>query len=141
MEDARTPEQKEADELKMEGNKLYEQGMLSEALMLYDRAIEKEPNELVYHSNKCAVWIKMGKDNYDKVLELCKDLVGRRSRINSVNPGGASCEKVAKVLNRMASVLEQQEMWDEARKAYVLSLTEDNNPQTRDVLEKLTKQK
>merc|ERR1712176_811090 len=113
--------------------------MFEEALAMYDRAIAKEPNELIYHNNKCAVWIEMGKGHYSKVLELCKDLLSRRSGISKANPGGASCDKVAKILNRMASVFEKQEMWDEARKAYVSSLTEDQNPQTATKLEILTR--
>jgi len=139
-EDALTLEQREAEELKVEGNKLYKQKMFVEALAMYDRAIEKEPNELTYHNNKCAVWIEMGEEHYSKVLHLCRDLVDRRSGIDAANPGGASCEKVAKVLSRMASVLERQEMWDEARKAYVMSLTQDYKLETATKLKKLTRE-
>merc|ERR1719203_1392499 len=97
-EDLRTPEQKEADEFKTKGNELYKKKEFKEAIEMYDKAIEKEPNDLVYYNNKCAVWIEMGEQYYDKVL--------RRYEINSANPGGGSFEKVAKVLSRIAVVHE-----------------------------------
>merc|ERR1719159_619563 len=92
-EDLRTPEQKEADEFKSQGNALYKAKKFQEALDMYDKAIEKEPNDLTYYNNKCAVWIEMGTEYYDKVLETCQDLVTRRYEINGANPGGASFEK------------------------------------------------
>merc|ERR1712066_1152721 len=106
-EDLRTPEQKEADEFKGKGNELYKKKQFKEALEMYDKAIEKEPNDLTYYNNKCAVWIEMGEEHYDEVLKTCKDLIERRYDINSANCGGASFEKVAKVFSRMAAVHEK----------------------------------
>merc|ERR1719215_2489376 len=102
--DNRTPEQKEADEFKQKGNELYKKKQFSEALEMYDKAIEKEPNEILYVNNKCAVWMEIGPDYYGKALEALQDVLDRRYDINSANPGGASFEKVAKVLSRMASI-------------------------------------
>merc|ERR1712232_21179 len=81
--DLRTPEQKEADEWKGKGNELYKKKQFKEALGMYDKAIAAEPNDITYHNNKCAVLIEMGPDNYDKVMEICKDLLLRRYEINS----------------------------------------------------------
>merc|ERR1719343_1997549 len=131
-EDLRSPEQKEADEFKTKGNELYKKKEFTSALEMYDKAIEKEPNDLIYYNNKCAVWIEMGE--YDKVLECCQDLITRRYEINSANRGGASFEKVAKVYNRMASVREKQKRFDEAIEFYNKALTEDNNRATRNAL-------
>lgn len=136
-EDLRTPEQKEADEFKAKGNDLYKKKQFAEALPMYDKAIEKEPNDFVYYNNKCAVWIEMGAEYYDKVLETCKDILDRRYEINSANPGGASFEKVAKVYSRMASVYEKKKEWDMAVEMYNKSLTEDNNRNTRNALREL----
>lgn len=130
--DDRTDEQKEADEFKKQGNELYKKKQFAEALEMYDKAIEKEPNDIVYYNNKCAVWIEMGE--YDKVIECCEDVVRRRYEINSANPGGASFEKVAKVFNRMASVHEKRKDFDKAIEYYQKALTEDNNRQTRNAL-------
>eukprot|EP00434_Breviolum_minutum_P015633 symbB.v1.2.013771.t1/scaffold983.1/size146703/6 len=97
-------------------------------------ALEKEPDDLTYHNNKCAVWMEMGEDNYPKVIEACEGLISKRYEINSRNPGGASFEKVAKVYLRMASVFEKQERFEEAIAMYNKALTEDNNKQTRNAL-------
>jgi len=140
-EDLRSPEQKEADECKTKGNELYKKKQFEEALTWYDKAIAKEPNDLVYYNNKCAVWIEMGDAYYDKVLETCKDLITRRYEINSANPGGASFEKVAKVLNRMASVHEKRKEFDQAIEFYNKALTEDNNKATRNALREIERAK
>merc|ERR1719506_3151916 len=56
--DNRTPEQKEADEFKTKGNELYKKKQFQEALDMYAKAIEKEPNDILYINNKCAVWME-----------------------------------------------------------------------------------
>merc|ERR1712099_152846 len=108
---------------------------------MYAKAIEKEPNDMTYYNNKCAVLMEMGPDNFDKVMEICKDLIERRYEINSANPGGASFEKVAKVFNRMASVCEKRKQFDEAITWYNKALTEDNNRTTRNALRELERAK
>merc|ERR1712187_218211 len=110
-EDLRSPETKQADEFKAKGNELYKKKNFAEALEMYDKAIEAQPNDITYYNNKCAVWIEMAKTDesyYEKVMETCKDLLERRYEMNSANSGGASFEKVAKVYNRMASVMEKK---------------------------------
>ncbi|CAE8581767.1 unnamed protein product, partial [Polarella glacialis] len=143
-EDLRTPEQKEGDVFKGQGNELYKKKQFQEALEMYDKAIEKEPNDLTYYNNKNAVWVEMGKkepEYLDKVMENCKDLVLRRYEINTANPGGASFEKVAKVFARMASVHERKLEFADAIEMYNKSLCEDNNRVVRTSLRELTKAK
>lgn len=140
-EDLRTPEQKEADEFKTKGNELYKKKQFNEALEMYDKAIEKEPNDLVYYNNKCAVWIEMGTDYFDKVLECLQDKVDRRYEINGTLPGGASFEKVAKVLARMAVVHEKRKDYDKAIEMYQKSLLEDNTKSTRNGLREVERLK
>lgn len=132
--DLRTPEQKEADEFKTKGNDLYKKKQFADAIEMYDKAIEKEPNDLTYYNNKNAVWIEMGSEYYDKVIENCKDLIARRYEINSANPGGASFEKVAKVFSRLAGLYEKMREYDHAIEYYNKSLTEDNNRLVRNAL-------
>lgn len=134
-EDLRSPETKEADEFKGKGNELYKKKQFKEALEMYDKAIEKQPNDITYYNNKCAVWVEMGE--YDKVLETCKDLIERRYEINSANPGGGSFEKCAKVFCRMACVHEKKKDFDAAIEMYNKALMEDNNRQTRNALREL----
>jgi len=127
--DTRTPERKEMDELKATGNAFYKKRKFDEAIRCYDQALEKQPNDLTFHNNKCAVLVEQSKDNYEKVLETCRDLISRRYEINSANPDGASFEKVAKVYNRMASVLEKQNKYAEAIEMYNKSLMEETKRQ------------
>ena len=87
----------------------------SEALEVYDQALEKSPElELTLQNNKCAVWMEMGSENYEKVLRCCEELLSKRYEMNQRCPGAASFEKVAKVYLRMASVYEKQRKFDEA---------------------------
>mmetsp|Transcript_145043 Transcript_145043/g.251844 ORF Transcript_145043/g.251844 Transcript_145043/m.251844 type:complete len:615 (-) Transcript_145043:66-1910(-) len=133
-EEASKAEPNEAESFKAQGNALYKKRKFSEALEMYDKAIEKEPNDLIYYNNKCAVWIEMGPEYYPKVLTTCQDLVDRRYEINGSNSGGASFEKVAKVYCRMASVYEKQKEYDKAIEMYNKALTEDNSRHTRNAL-------
>jgi len=133
-EDLRTPEQKEADDWKTKGNELYKKKQFKEALEMYDKAIAVVPDDITYHNNRNAVLIEMGAEHFDEVIKNCKDLIDRRYEINSANPGGASFEKVAKVFQRMASVYEKQNKYDDAIAMYNKALTEDNNRSTRNSL-------
>jgi stress-induced-phosphoprotein 1 len=135
--DERTPEQKKADEHKAKGNELYKAKKFEEALAEYDKAIEQEPNDLIYHNNKNAVYVEMGSEHWDKVLDNCKDILNRRYEINSANPGGASFEKVAKVYVRMASIYEKQKDYAQAKEHYQKALMEDNHRNTRNALREL----
>merc|ERR1719424_2802198 len=58
--DLRDDATKEADEWKTKGNELYKKKNFKEAIEMYDKAIAAQPNDLVYHNNKCAVWVEMG---------------------------------------------------------------------------------
>jgi len=136
-EDLRTPEQKEADEFKTKGNEVYKAKKFEEALGFYDKAIALEPNDLTYYNNKNAVYIEMGADHWEKVLENCKDLLERRYEINSANSGGASFEKVAKVYVRMASIYEKRKEFAKAKELYEKSLMEDNTKNTRNALREM----
>lgn len=130
----RSAKRREADEYKSRGNELYKNKEFVKALEMYDEAIEREPNELIYYNNKCAVWIEMGEERYDSVLETGRKLVGRRCKINTANPGGASGEKVAKMFCRMASVHERRSEYKEAVEMYLKAQTEDDSRSTKNAL-------
>ena len=49
---------KEAEEFKNQGNTAYKNKKFEEALSLYDQAIAKNPKEVLYYSNKCAVYME-----------------------------------------------------------------------------------
>jgi len=139
--DLRTPQQKEADDFKQQGNELYKTKDFERALEMYRKAIEKEPNDITYYNNMCAVWVEMGEEYFDKVLETCSDLLVRRYEINSINPDGASFAKVAKVYARMAVVYEKRKQYDEAIEYYRKALTEDNSRSVRNSLREVERAK
>lgn len=142
--DLRSDETKRADEFKTKGNELYKKKQFEEAIAMYDKALEEQPNDITYYNNKCAVWIEMGAKDpayYDKVLETCRDLAVRRYEINSANPGGGSFEKVAKVFCRMAAVYEKRKQYDEAIEMYQKALLDDNSRQTRNSLREVERAK
>ncbi len=121
-----------AEELKNKGNELYKTRNFEEAIKLYDEAINISPNDMTYYNNKAAVLIEMGK--FDECEALIKSVLDRRYEINSALPNGASYEKVAKLLNRMASMYVKQGKYSDAISYYNKSLTEDNNKNTRNLI-------
>lgn len=53
------PKVNEAEEFKKKGNKAYKAKKFEEALEFYDKAIELEPLEMYYYTNKSAVLMSM----------------------------------------------------------------------------------
>ena len=80
---------------KERGNALYKEKKFEEALAAYDEAIALDPNNILFVSNKAAVYIEMGET--DRAIEICNGAIehGRAHR--------ASYEDLAKVYQRQAS--------------------------------------
>lgn len=78
---------------------------------------------------------------YDEAIALCQGVLEKRYDMNSANRGGASFEKVAKVLNRIASCFAKQNKFDQAIEYYEKSLAEDNHRNTRNALRECEKEK
>lgn len=121
-----------AEELKNKGNEQYKSRHFEEAIKLYDEAISLSPNDMTYYNNKAAVLIEMGK--FEECETLIKSVLEKKYEMNSALPNGASYEKVAKLLNRMASMYVKQGKYADAITYYNKSLTEDNNKNTRNLL-------
>ncbi len=100
--------------------------------MAYDEAIALNPNDMTYYNNKAAVLIEQGK--FEDGETILRKTLENRYDMNSAFSGGASYEKCAKLLNRLASVYLKQGKYAEAIAAYNKSLTEDNNKNTRNLL-------
>jgi tetratricopeptide (TPR) repeat protein len=83
-EDAR-PETEEwklqAEEFKSQGNEAFKQGSWKEAVEKYTQAIELDPEDKVYYSNRSAAYLKMGdaKSKALKDAEKCMKLDEVRS--------------------------------------------------------------
>eukprot|EP00922_Rhytidocystis_sp_ex-Travisia-forbesii_P039410 GHVS01058597.1.p1 GENE.GHVS01058597.1~~GHVS01058597.1.p1 ORF type:complete len:572 (-),score=92.44 GHVS01058597.1:60-1775(-) len=142
-EKAKQPEmseaEKEAEGWKLKGNDLYKQRKFEEALQAYDKAIETNPSDIAYHSNKGAVYIEMGE--YEKCIAECQKAIDKRYESK------ASFDKIAKVYNRMAVCYHRQDRLPECIAMYEKSLLEDSDKTIRSALkdaqrlyEKRTKQ-
>ncbi|KAF7457897.1 tetratricopeptide repeat domain containing protein [Cryptosporidium felis] len=118
-----------AEQHKNKGNELYKQKRFEEALAEYDLAIEKDPDEITYLTNKGAVYLEMGK--YELCLEVCQKALDKRFEVK------ADYVKVAKTYNRMASCYIKMNEFLKAKEMYEKSLLEDNNRHTRTSLKDL----
>lgn len=92
-----------------------------------------------YYNNKAAVYLEQGK--FEECEKLLKDILDRKYEMNSAFPGGASFEKVAKVLNRLAACYAKQHRYQDALDCYQKSLAEDNSRVTRNAMRELEKTK
>merc|ERR1719188_2025684 len=72
---------------------------------------------------------------------MLQDCLEKRYDFNRALPGGASFEKVGKLLNRLAVCYFKQQKFDEAIVCYQKSLAEDNNRDTRNKLRDVEKAK
>ncbi|KAI9106743.1 hypothetical protein K1719_022271 [Acacia pycnantha] len=61
------------DVLKTEGNEAYKQGKFEEALSLYDRAIQLDSNKAIYHCNKSAALMGLGR--LPEALVECEEAI------------------------------------------------------------------
>ena len=96
----------------------------------FDEAINLNPSEVLYYSNKAAAFIELSE--LDKALESINKAV-------EIIDGG-NCkdgERKAKIWARKASVLTKQQNFDEAINLYERSLVEDNKPNVKDELLKV----
>jgi len=118
---------------KTKGNELYKQKKFDEALVLYEKAIELDPKEMVYLLNKAAVFSM--KKEFQKSIDICKEAlsVGRKNKANF--------KTVAKALFRIGNGHKALGDLDAAIKAYNDSLLEDRNDKVKQLLKKCEKLK
>jgi len=122
-----------AEEEKVKGNEEYKKRNFDQAILHYDKAIELDPNEVIYYNNKAACYIETKQPEKaieicDKAIEICKG-----SNYDYV--------KLAKVLARKASAYAQMEKYDQALHWYQQSLLENNDPKVKDEVKKIEKLK
>jgi len=120
-----------ANEVKEKGNEAYKQKKFDEALSLYSQASDLDPENMLFFTNKAAVYFEMGK--YEESVKECETAVevGQRNRAPYTN--------VAKALVRMANSFVKLEKYDEAIKFYDKALTNDRQSATLDLLKKTEK--
>lgn len=59
----------EAENMKAKGNAAYKEKNFESALSFYEQAIQLDPRELTYYTNKAAVYFEM--KEYVKCIECC----------------------------------------------------------------------
>jgi stress-induced-phosphoprotein 1 len=110
---------KDAEAKKLEGNAAYKKKDFENALKLYQEAIDLNPDELTFYTNKSAVYLEMkefqkGIDECDKAIEKTK---GKQYDYS----------KLAKTLARKATCQMKKGDMEEAIETYKNALLEDNS--------------
>lgn len=134
-----TPEQQakaDAEEEKTKGNTAYKSRQFTEAIEHYNRALELNPSEVTYITNKAAAHFEMGE--YDRCLQLCDEAVEKGREVH------ADLAKIAKAFTRKANAYLKMDRVDDAIEALKTSLTEYHDEKVKaqvKELEKLKKKK
>lgn len=132
-EEAMSTNQKEALAEKDLGNAAYKSRDFSTAHKHYDKAIELDPTNIVFYTNKSAVYFE--EEQWDKCLEICEKAVeiGRENK--------ADYKLIAKPIARMGNVYVKQKDYDQAIEHLERSLTEHRADAVVKQVAKLKKQK
>jgi len=127
MEVELSEEKKKAIVEKDKGNEFYKQKKFEEALAQYDKAIELDPTEMTFLTNKAAVYFE--RKEYEECIKECEKAaeVGRENR--------ADFKKFAKAYSRMAAAYTKLKDYYKAKTYYQKALTEHR---TRDTVTKLS---
>eukprot|EP00761_Pharyngomonas_kirbyi_P012836 gb/GECH01012863.1/.p1 GENE.gb/GECH01012863.1/~~gb/GECH01012863.1/.p1 ORF type:complete len:568 (+),score=202.42 gb/GECH01012863.1/:1-1704(+) len=123
----------EAEKLKAEGNAHYKKKEFDQAIEYYDKALEIEPENIVYLTNKAAVYF--GKKDYDECIKLCE------KAIEIGQSTFADFKQVAKAYARIGNAYAKMEKYDEAIQAYKDSLTEHRDSSVSKKLQQVEKTK
>jgi len=107
---------------KEKGNAAYKKKNFAEAHSHYDKAIELDPKEMSFLTNKAAVLFEQ--KEYEKCVETCNKAieVGRENK--------ADFKLLARALARLASAYAKLEDYENAKMYYEKSLTEHRTPDT-----------
>jgi len=126
-----TPNQAQALKEKDLGNQAYKKKDFATAITHYDKAIELDPNNITFLSNKAAVYYEQ--KEYQKCIETCNKAVdvGRENR--------ADFKLIAKALTRIGNAYKALKDFPSAKTFYEKSLSEHRNPETKELLSKLEK--
>lgn len=101
---------------KNKGNEEYKKKNFDQAIKHYDSAIALDPNNIVFYTNKAAVYFE--KNQFEECIKLCEKAVD----VGRAND--APYKTSAKALSRMAAAYHKLDQLDNAVKYYEKSLTE-----------------
>lgn len=132
-EKAKIALKKEAEAIKAKGNEFYKKRDFINALKYYQEAIDKNPSETTFYSNKAACFFETR--DFDKCIEACEE-------------GLAVCKgenydfaKLGKILARKANALSMLGKFDESIDCYQSALLEHNDPKIKYALQQAKKSK
>eukprot|EP00954_Amorphochlora_amoebiformis_P001405 107449-Amorphochlora_amoeboformis.AAC.1 len=127
-----------ADAEKLKGNQLYKKKKFQEALQCYDKAIEIDPTNCMYLSNKASCYMEM--KDFKQAVKLCED------SLKVGNEQKAAYKDKAKILTKMGKAYSKMKDYAMACDCYQRSLTEDYSDaadrllrQTKAYMEKVAK--
>jgi stress-induced-phosphoprotein 1 len=129
-------EKPESQKEKDKGTAAYKRKAFDEAIEHYTKAIELDPDDISFRTNRAAVYLEKGE--YDNCLKECDDAIehGRSVR--------ADYKVIAKAIMRKGNVYFKRDNLDEAISLYQSALTEHRNAETLNKLreaEKLQRQR
>lgn len=109
-------------EEKEKGNEKYRKKEFEEALSHYEKAILLDPTEMIFFTNKAAVYFEQGK--YELCIAECEKAIeiGRENK--------APFKNIAVGYSRMAGACAKLKKWDKAKSFYQKALAEHRSPDT-----------
>eukprot|EP01013_Petalomonas_cantuscygni_P022526 TRINITY_DN434_c0_g1_i4.p1 TRINITY_DN434_c0_g1~~TRINITY_DN434_c0_g1_i4.p1 ORF type:complete len:592 (+),score=178.84 TRINITY_DN434_c0_g1_i4:321-2096(+) len=128
-----TPEQKEAQALKDEGNALYKKRDFEGALASYAAALEKDPEGIVYSVNRLSVLLEMGQ--FDQLTTEAEAAI---EKARSMRP--LPFDMVGKCLARIGAAKERQGDLEGAIQYYKRAMTEHRSADTLKKLQSAEKE-
>ena len=123
----------EAEEEKNKGNAAYKSRQFIAAIEHYNLALERNPFEITYITNKAAAFFELGE--YEKCLQLCDEAVEKGREVH------ADLAKIARAFTRKSNVYLKMGRLEEAIDALKTSLTEFNDEKVKFQLKDLEKLK
>ncbi|KAH7828053.1 putative Stress-induced-phosphoprotein 1 [Monocercomonoides exilis] len=131
-----------ATELKAEGNKFFTSKSFGPAIAKYTEAIEYDPTDPVFYTNRAACYTEIGK--FDEAIADC-ELAVVLGKTNGVNCLGQTSflepRLLAKAYMRLGIASEKKGEIAKAEQAYKDGIAVESSQQLRDMLEKLKSKK
>lgn len=132
--EAERKKKKEAGDLKDKGNEFYKKKEFIKALELYNKAIELDPENVSFQTNKAAVYFEQ--KDYAKCESICREAIAA-----ATSSKGYDYRSVAKALFRLGNAQDKQNNITGAIESYRKALLEDNLPAAQQALKKLEARK
>lgn len=132
--EAEKKKKKEALEYKDKGNEFYKKKEFGPALEMYEKAIELDPENLSFQTNKAAVFFEQ--KEYEACERLCKEAIQA-----ATSRKGYDFKTVAKAYFRLGNAQDKLNKLDEALESYRKAQLEDPLPAAATAYKKLEARK